>query len=222
MNKGPCPICEERHKLEAEGKGDEDYAKDLRTSKRVLVYVVDRDDEDEVKAWAMSWTMDRDFCNLSTDKRTGEVYEIDNPEEGYDVEFTREGKGIQTKYNGVAVARRSSELDNEEALEFAIENPLPDITIIYEYDHIAKAFGTAATAHDEDDKNSSDSYTLEDLEDMDSDELLDVIDEEELEIRKAEKLDEDDLRNAVAGELGLVEKKKKKKEKKKRKQLDDE
>src|SRR5487761_2598770 len=107
MLKKPCPVCEEMHR--ASKTGDEDYAKKLKPNKRVLFYLVDRNNEkDGVQAWASPWTIDRDICKISVDKRSGEVLELDNPEDGYDIEFERKGKGERTEYIGLAIARRSS------------------------------------------------------------------------------------------------------------------
>lgn len=134
-----CPICEERKR--AQNEGDEDYAKKLEPKKRVLVYVIDRNKEKEgIKVWAMPWTLDRDIVKVSVDKRTGEVLPIDHPDDGYDVMFERTGKGPRTEYVGVSIDRKSSPLDNDKALDFAQEHPLPTLLKFYPYDHIASVF----------------------------------------------------------------------------------
>lgn len=116
--------------------------KELEAKRRVLVYLIDRDHEkDGIQAWAMPWTLDRDIVQVMQDKRTGEVLPIDDPEEGYDVEFTKKGAKDRTEYTGVAIARRSSPLDNDKALQFALDNPLPEQLVFFDYDHIAKEFG---------------------------------------------------------------------------------
>lgn len=134
-----CPICEERKR--AQNEGDEEYAKKLEPKKRVLVYVIDRNKEKEgIKVWAMPWTLDRDIVKVSVDKRTGEVLPIDHPDDGYDVMFERTGKGPRTEYVGVSIDRKSSPLDNDKALDFAQEHPLPSLLKFYPYDHIASVF----------------------------------------------------------------------------------
>lgn len=135
------PITEERAEMLRSGSSKEDV-NDLDSKKRALVYIIDRDDEGEgVQAWAMPWSLDRDISTLSTDRETNEVLEIDNPKDGYDIEFDKRGEGIKTKYSGVSVARRSSSLGRAEWLDFAVDNPLPDQLVFYSYDEIAKAFG---------------------------------------------------------------------------------
>lgn len=135
-----CPICEERQ--QALNDGDEKYAKEIEAKRRVLVYLVDRDHEKEgLQAWAMPWTVDRDLCTVSVDKKSGEVLPIDHPEEGYDVMFEKKGQKDRTEYIGMQIARRDSDLGNGAWLDAAMDLPLPDALIYYEYDHIAKVFG---------------------------------------------------------------------------------
>lgn len=149
------PIVEERNR--AMKDNDKDYGDKLQSRKRVLCYVIDRDEEDKgLQVWAMPWTLDADITTLAVDKRTGEVLDIDDPDDGYDIEFTKKGKGINTQYVGVAIARRSSSLDADEALEEAIERPLPECLKYYEYDEIQKVFDAGGGAYDDDDEDDED------------------------------------------------------------------
>lgn len=139
MQNKPCPICDERKKAEAEG--DAEYAKKLTPTKRVAVYLVDREDEKEgVKVWSMPWTLDRDISKIAVDKKTGELYEVDNPDEGYDVSFEVTGKKPKIEYTGLQIARRASELGNDDWLEFAVKNPIPEQLVYSTYDHIKSVF----------------------------------------------------------------------------------
>lgn len=136
-----CPICAERDRARKAGE-DEQYVKDLEPTRRVLIYLIDREHEGEgVQAWAAPWTIDRDITKVSVDRKTNEVLPVDDPEEGFDVEFDRTGKGVGTKYVGVAVARRESSLGSKKWLEFAIDNPLPSVLEYHGADHIEKVFG---------------------------------------------------------------------------------
>lgn len=144
------PINEEREafkrKMDPDDKADQAYLKELESKRRVLVYLIDRDNEKEgVQAWAMPWTVDRDIVKVSQDKATGEVLPIDHPEDGYDVEFEKKGQKDRTEYLGVAIARRSSPLGKTDWLDYAMDNPLPDQLKYFDYDHIAKAFGGGGT-----------------------------------------------------------------------------
>jgi len=143
-----CPICEERQRAEAE-KEDEEYIKSLRPSKRVAVFLVDRSKEREgAKLWSMSWTIDKDICTLAVDKRTGETYNIDDPDNGYDIEFVREGTGLKTKYTGLQISRRSSELDCDDALQYVVDNPIPSLLNYFSYEHIQKVFSGKSSKND--------------------------------------------------------------------------
>jgi len=151
MKNKKCPICEEA----ARTKTDEEYANQLRPGHRVLVWVIDRDKEDEgVKLWSMPMTIDRDLASLAVDKRSGELLLIDNPDEGYDVEFERAGKGMKTKYTGIRIGRKPSSLDNPDALEFIKDNPIPGVLKFFTYDQIKAAF--MGTGEDEDEDETED------------------------------------------------------------------
>lgn len=140
MKGDPCPICDERAK--ATRDGDTEYAEKLKPTKRVLVWMIDRNQEkDGPVVWSMPWTIDRDIVKLVVDKRSGEVLPIDDPQDGYDIEFERKGKGPRTQYIGLAVARRSSDLGDDKWMDYIIDNPLPDLLHYYDYDHVAAAFG---------------------------------------------------------------------------------
>lgn len=144
MKGEPDPITEERDALKRSGDATEDELKQMDSKRRVLVYIIDRNNESEgVQAWAMPWTLDKDISVLSVDKSTQAVLNIDDPEEGYDIEFTKEGEKERTKYVGVAIARRSSSLGSGKWLDYAIDNPLPDQLQFFTYDEIAKVFGGA-------------------------------------------------------------------------------
>lgn len=150
MTGQPDPIEEERSRALQEN--DKEYANKLQSKKRVAVYIIDRDEEEKgIQLWSMPWSMDADITTLAVDKRTGEVLDIDDPEDGYDVEFTKTGQGIKTQYGGIAIARKSSELDNDEALEEAVELPIPETFVYYDYEEIEKAFNAGGSAYDDDD-----------------------------------------------------------------------
>lgn len=139
MKGEPDPITEACEAATAEG--DDEYAKELRSVKRVLVYLIDRDKPKEgVQMWAMPWTVDKDIATQSTDSRTRELLYVDDPDEGYDLYITREGTGARTKYT-VKIARNPSpvELDNT-AMDILEKHPLTECLIFHTYEHIAQVF----------------------------------------------------------------------------------
>ncbi len=127
---------------EARRDGDEEYAKELASRRRTGIFLIDRNNEKEgVQFWAMPQSLDTNIVKVTVDKESGEVLPIDHPEEGYDVSFEKTGKGVNTKYLGVSIGRNPRPLGKDEWLEYAMDNPLPDQLVYYDYDHIAKAFG---------------------------------------------------------------------------------
>jgi len=225
-----CPICEEAKR--AQDDGDDDYAKKLKPNKRVLVYIIDRDNEKEgVKAWSMPWTVDRDVCKVSVDKRTGETLELDNPEDGYDVEFEKKGQKQKTEYLGIAVARRSSELGDDKWLDYAKDFPLDTILNYFDYDHIQAAFGgagksaTAGRGKDDDlDReqerglNESQSgngreqskvrshdqdYDWDKIHGMTFDEMSAVVEDQKLGIDPEQSKDDEDLADWICDEMKI-------------------
>ncbi len=145
-----CPVCEERSRAKA--AGEEELTNDLRATTRIAVYLVDRDQEGKGPLiWNMPQTIDADICGRSVDKKTGEVYAVDDPTAGYDVSFIREGQSMTTKYKSIDIARRSSSLSEDEAvatrwLDHVCANPIDDKLIDYDYAHIKNALFGAATS----------------------------------------------------------------------------
>jgi hypothetical protein len=141
----PDPLAEARK--QAEREGDKKTADSLIPSKRVLMYVIDRNAEEEgVQLWSAPWTVDKTFCNLSFDEDTREVIMVDDPEQGCDIRFYKEGTGLGTKYPAEkAKLMKPSMLHEDEAvaeewLQYVQDNPLPSICNYYDYEHIASAY----------------------------------------------------------------------------------
>jgi hypothetical protein len=217
MKNEPCPICEERAK--AARSGDEDYSKELEARKRVLVYLIDRNLEKEgVLVWAMPKSFDNDLIAISQDKRTGEILQIDDPVDGYDVDFEKSGTKDRTRYTGIQVARRSSELGNDDWRDAAFDQPLPKILNFYSYEHLAAAFGGQAAKKDKDEdeekprhrertssasKSREPEYTFEAIHEMTFDEMSDLIEEQNLEIKPEDSDSDEDLADWICEEMKL-------------------
>ena len=150
MKSKPCPVCDERKRAIADD--DTEYADSLRPSQRILQYVVDRNKEREgALAWTIGYRMDSDIMRLAVDDKSNETLRLDDPENGYDLLFTREGQGLKTRYSGMQISRRSSALDSDDALEFAVAHPLPEQMVYFSYDHIAALFTGKGKPKDDDD-----------------------------------------------------------------------
>lgn len=154
LNK-PCPICEASK--EAKDAGENDEAKALNTSERIVSYVLDRDGDDPEKplAYSQSWTQDRDVTALCVNERTGEILMIDHPDTGFDVTFKRQGSGLKTKYYGWQVDRQDSPIHDKQAvqdeiLEYIKDNPIPDLLNFYDYDYLQGVLSGKVAENDAD------------------------------------------------------------------------
>lgn len=148
------PIADARK--QAEREGDKDLAKALRANQRILMWIIDRQDEDEgPQLWAAPFTVDKDIANVSFDEDTKEVVFIDDPENGCDVRFHKEGEGMLTKYPGakIKLLKPSPLCEDEklqdEWLEYVQENPIPDCLNYYDAEYIASVFDGQVRGKDE-------------------------------------------------------------------------
>ncbi len=133
-----CPLCEER--MRAEKRGDEEATKDLKASRRVIVWLIDRKNEEQgPMLWAMPWTVDRDISKVCKDRETGQYYFVEDPEKGYDVYFDRSGTPPYVEYTGYQLSRRPNSVDPKH-LDYVSANPLLDVLRIRNYDEIKKLF----------------------------------------------------------------------------------
>ena len=141
-----CPICEAMAR--AERAQDEELAKELKAGKRILVWVLDRKEETKgPMVWSMPWSLDRDLCKVARDPRSGEVYMLDDPDNGYDVSFEKTGDKLTTKYTGVQLARKPSFVE-QDFLDYIEAAPLPDCLLWRDYDEL-KALYEGGSAIDE-------------------------------------------------------------------------
>lgn len=136
------PIDEERRK--AVRDGDDEYAKQLSPRQRVLMWVIDRLDEDEgPQIFDAPFTLDKSLANIAIDDDSKEVMLIDDPVEGCDFRFNKEGTGMLTKYDAskMRLMKPSPVFQDEKALEDVLEyitqNPLDQCIQFYSYEHIA-------------------------------------------------------------------------------------
>ncbi len=152
VNGGKCSICDEGYKparaeWEAEPATNKDrkeelkkYMVSLAPKKQVAMWVIDRKHEDVgPQIFMMTANMDKEFAGLGVDPTDGSLIEIESPEEGYDIIFTRTGKGLNTEYTGKQVARRPSHLsvpEGQKWLDFIEKNPLPNCFLAFSFEYI--------------------------------------------------------------------------------------
>jgi len=154
MQGEPCPICEER--LVAERNDDEEYAKSLKPNKRVLIYLIDKKAPAEgLQVWSMPQTLDQELCTLAVDEESKEVLPVDDPKEGYNITFKREGTGVATRYKGVRYDQHPSALGKGSLLKAAIKKPLDELLNLLSYDQIQDLFmgGASKDEEEEDDED---------------------------------------------------------------------
>ncbi len=154
-----CPICIEA--AESRKAGQAEIAKSLSCGQRSLFWIIDRDNEAEgPMIWEASWSMERDLSALSVEKRTGEILHIYEPDDGFDIEFAVEKKGKDAKGKvfpqivGLKIARTSTPLaedikEQDAWLDFVQQNPLPDVLLFWDFDHIEKTLMGAKPKEEE-------------------------------------------------------------------------
>lgn len=163
MQEQECPVCNERNRLASEG--DERGASDLRASKAMMAYIIDRNNEAEgVQLWRMPWSSIHNEISDRSEDEDGELLKIDHPDDGYDITFKRTGTMKKTTYTSVDIDRRSSPLTDDDVLydewlDFIEEHPIPGILNFYSTEYIEKVFaGTKADSGDEDEDDIEEEY----------------------------------------------------------------
>jgi hypothetical protein len=148
--KQTCPLCEERY------NASQADAEKLRPRPRNYIYLIDRYTEDAGPLlWAISNTSDKEILSQSLIKRTQQSLPIAHLTNGYDIEFSREGAGIKTRYNGFRVLREASKASEnpdrlEEWINYIDEHPIPDVLQYYPASHIKEVFhGRGGTQKEE-------------------------------------------------------------------------
>lgn len=130
--KRECPICVRRSALYDQMDAEQNkeradalkkQADALGPTKRALYNVFVFDSEEEMKKGVQIWeaphqSIEDVLSELWKDERTGEKRHYMVPEEGWNVYFKREGKGLLTKYVNVQIVKRQERQEFTEE-EFA-------------------------------------------------------------------------------------------------------
>lgn len=143
---------------EAQREGDKKVAKALTPRKRLLMWIIDRQAEEEgPQLWPCPVGVDAAIIDLCVDDDTKEVLYIDDPTDGYDLRFFKTGQGLLTKYPpGKMKLLGPSPLheDEDQVAEWmghVEENPVPDCLNFFDAEHIEAAFGGEVRTADDDD-----------------------------------------------------------------------
>jgi hypothetical protein len=125
-----CPICDAADEAKAAGEAED--ARQLSATRRVVVWLLDRNEDDNTPLlYSMPWNTDLEITQQANDSRSGATLPIAHPDEGYDVVFKRIGNDKTTKYSGFKVDREPSPIadkqkDQDDIIDYLQENPIPD------------------------------------------------------------------------------------------------
>ncbi len=134
-----CPVCEAWARAEEQGRED---AKELKPTRRVLVWLIDRADEKNPFLWAMPQSVDTSIASICRDRMSGELYQIDHPDAGFDVYFQRKQKGggaMFVEYVGFQLARRPTQVE-QKYIDYISQHPLPSALNWRTYEEIERLF----------------------------------------------------------------------------------
>lgn len=138
-----CAICDARTQATQNGEGE--LADSLKPTKRWSAYIIDRQKQDEgVHFWAVPHTVNKDISTRMIGEKESGVLPVDDPDNGFDISFSKEGQLKQTKYLGINIARNPVPLTLDEELfdqwlTLAIEHPIPSILNFYSYAEMERA-----------------------------------------------------------------------------------
>ena len=141
----------------AERDGDKELINALKPRQRILMWVIDRQAEDEgPQLFSCPFTLDKAILNKCFDEDTNDTIYPDDPEEGCDVRFYKEGSGLKTDYPAEKIKMFEATPLCDDAdlqqdwLDFVTKNPLPDVIQFYDYDHINGVFNGQVGSRDRD------------------------------------------------------------------------
>ena len=159
MKNQQCPVCDAAEDAKRSGEADE--AQELQARKRVLYWVIDRDEEDEgSQIYDASWTIDRDIFSLAV-SRSGKVRLVDHPDTGHDVIFHKQGEKLKTRYFGFQIEPEKTPIFDDEdeqdkVLEYIQDNPIPDILVYRDAEYLERVLSGTVSDDDEDDEDEDD------------------------------------------------------------------
>lgn len=145
-----CPVCEAR--VEAERENRKDVVDALYAGRGYALYLLDRQDtkSDEVQAWTMGVKLYSNIGRVVKDRSTGEIYAVDDPDEGYNISFERTQQGGDARnidYGAPVLDRKPSTVPNW-ALDYIQDNPLETMLLLNTYDEIKEIYAGAEPTDD--------------------------------------------------------------------------
>lgn len=127
MSNKPCPICQERDRIQKLGAEQEELRALNAWPARYVYLVVDTTSAEKiregVKVFVAPNQINEAILSLSKDPRTGRVIDISDSKDGHDIYFKRTGKDLQTRYSGY----RLEELSDVPEKVLAQIDDMPDL-----------------------------------------------------------------------------------------------
>jgi hypothetical protein len=229
MGVGPCPVCEEGKRMTEEGL-DAEKIRPFYAAHRAAAWLIDR--AEPVKGpqlWVMPFKNIAQQIIKISKKRSGDYVFVDNIEHGWDIIFSKQGKNLTTKYDGLRKDDDESPLHSdkqtaEKWLTFIVEKSIPELMQFKSYEHIKSVLNGVQPITEEGSKpitttvkkkasapkethsngNGSTEITRDDLGQMNRDALVAFIDSrDDLDIDVDTWPSDDDLREAIAMDLNL-------------------
>ena len=149
-----CAPCDSLR--DAQSDGDGALADDLKPKRSWALFLIDRNttDKDNIYFWAMPYTVNKDLAQAILSDQEAGILQVHDPYDGYDLDFSTEGKGIKTNYGRVNIGRRPTPLHSDDAimnkwLDFITAHPLPTMLQFYPYDEVARLLCGKPSAEDE-------------------------------------------------------------------------
>lgn len=221
-----CASCEIHGKLLKEEEKEE--ANQYRPVRQFACWILDRradDDKWQPVPYAMPQSVDKQIVDASIDDDTGSVEHVEDPDQGYDVILTRKGKNKNTDYTAKISrsASRISEDDEqqEEVLQFVMQNPIPDILEFKPYEYLKKLLDGETDEPDEDADDDEDEDEDESRSSKRGKRLASSYSEDDEDEDDDEESDEEDERRMKKRKLATSKKLKQKKSSKKKEEPED-
>lgn len=155
------PVREMHDRLRRKGDEHAEQLKRQATKKRRPMYIRQRGENDiGWQPWSCPWTVQRDISKAAVSKRRKTVKFIDDPDNGYDVTFSRESSGYGS-YHIEEIDPEPSPIDEDpkkqkELLDWLEEHPLPEQYQIYSYEEIKRRCDGDEASVDEDEDEDED------------------------------------------------------------------
>ena len=159
----PCPGCEERTRLAR--AGEKDAANKLRPQDDHVAWIIDRKNIDSSgpELFFFSGKTYREYNMGAIDRISGEMLDIDDPENGYDVTFHFDNR----PYEARQVVRRSSPLHpdsrkEQEWLDYIMDHPVPTTLHFCSYEQALEAIEGGVPQHEPEEPKPLRSRSLRD------------------------------------------------------------